>query len=551
VADLTPIDAWTTDDVLHFARRAGFGLTPEAAATLATQAPGLAIDAWVDGSAADFTGFEVALARADPVDEPQRGSSPNLAPAVAGPHRYLVDGPDAWRNDLSRGQASLAFRMQYSPWPMQERLALFWHNLFATGQAKVASVALMLQQQETLRAMGLARFDDLHVAVSKDPAMALWLDSVRNRADGANVPNENYAREAMELYSLGADNGYNQQDITQLARALSGWSFTVRSADVVADPTSPSSRVAARGTFRVYDGSPVSGEYLWDNLGAASLPTALRNRHGAGPVTFLGRSFADVGVAAPGMEKGEDVLRSIITSRGPQAAQFLAGRLVLHFVTGSPTQADLDQVASSLGVDAAFDLRVALKVLLKSRWFFDPANRFALVEGPVSWTVRAARALGPALAAADSATAAANRFPAWALLAPTFDFAGMRLLDPAGPNGWREDLAWLNSNTIRYRGKLASALALGETFTQGGVTRALVPTEVAEWFPLGPPATPQAVLDRLVQLLQPAPLPAPVQADWLGRLWPAGQPFSWDAASQLAARELAFLVLCSPAGQLY
>jgi uncharacterized protein (DUF1800 family) len=381
--------------------------------------------------------------------------------------------------------------------------------------------------------------------------MALWLDGVRNRADGTNQPNENYAREAMELYSLGADNGYNQQDITQLARALSGWSFTVRDADRVTDPTSPTRRVAARGTFRVYDGSPVSGEYLWDNLGAATPPTALRNRHGTGPVTFLGRAFADIGVAATGMAKGEDVLRSIVTSRGPQVAQFLAGRLVLHFVTGAPAQADLDQVATLLGVDAAFDLRVALKALFKSRWFFSAANRFALVEGPVSWTVRAARALGPSLAAADGATAATNRFPAWAQLAPSFDFAGMRLLDPSGPNGWHEDLAWLNSNTVRYRTRLASALALGETFTQGGTARPLVPTDPAAWFAT-PPTTPQQVLDRVVALLQPAPIPAAVQADWLARLWPAGgAPFAWDKAAQDAARELAFLVLCSPASQVY
>jgi uncharacterized protein (DUF1800 family) len=461
-----------------------------------------------------------------------------------------VDGPDAWRNDLARAQAYLAFRMQHSPDPLRERLGLFWHNLFATGHAKVESTALMLQQAETLRTMGLARFDDLHVAVSKDPAMALWLDSVRNRADGSNQPNENYAREALELYSLGADNGYDQQDITQLARALAGWSFTVRQADLVTDPTSPTRRVAARGTFRVYDGSPVSGEYRWDNLGAATPPTALPNRRGTGPVTFLDQAFADIGVAAPGLEKGEDVLRSIIAARGPQASQFLARRLVLHFVTGSAAQADLDQVASLIAVDAGFDLKVALKALLRSRWFFDPANRFALVEGPVSWAVRAARALAPPLDRADGATPATNRFPAWALLAGSFDFAGMRLLDPAGPNGWHEDVAWINSNTIRFRSKLAAALALGETFNQGGQARPLVPSDVADWFPVAP-ATPQQVLDRVVALLQPAPLPAAVQADWLGRRWPSGTTFTWDAAAQLGARELAFLVLSSPAGQLH
>ena len=546
MADLTPIASWSADGARHFARRAGFGISPEAAAALAQQPPAAAIDAWVDGSGADFTAFDDALARADPVDEPQRGSSPNVAPAVPGPHPYLVEGTEAWRNDLGRAQGYLAFRMQYGPYPMQERLALFWHNLFATGWQKVDSVALMLQQMGTLRAMGLARFDDLHVAVSKDPAMAIWLDSVLNRADGANVPNENYAREAMELYSLGADNGYNQQDITQLARALSGWSFTVLAAEAVVDPTSPPDRVTARGTFRVYDGSTVSGEYLWNNVNAATLPTRLPNRHGTGPVTFLGQAFADIGVAAGGMAKGEDVLRSIIQSRGPQAAQFLARRLILHFVTGTVLQGDVDDVAA-LVQGAGFDLRAALKALLKSQWFFDPANRFALVEGPVSWTVRAARALGYDLASADSAGASQNRFPAWAVVAGTFDFAGMRLLDPSGPNGWHEDLSWLNSNTIRYRTKLAAALALGETFSQGGASRAIVPTDVASWFPTAP-ASPQEVLDRIAALLEAAPIPAAVQADWLSRLWPSG--FAWDQ-SQNQARQLAFLVLCSPARQLY
>lgn len=548
MANLDPITSWTAADAAHLGRRAGFGLSPEAAEALAQQPPGPAIDAWVDGAGLSTAAFQAALAHADPVDEPARGSAPDQAPAVAGPHPYLVDGAEAWRNDLARAQASLAFRMQYAPHQLQERLALFWHNLFATGWQKVGSAALMLQQQQTLRDLGLAHFTELHVAVSKDPAMAIWLDSVLNRADGANVPNENYAREALELYSLGADNGYNQRDITELARALSGWSFTVAPADLVADPTSPGRRVAARGTFRVYDGSPADGQYLWNDLGAAAPPERLPGRHGAGPVTFLDEAFPDVGVAAPGLAKGEDVLRAVVARRGAQAAQFLARRLTLHFVTGAPTIGDLDDVAALVGQVAAFDLRAAMKALLKSQWFFDPANRFALVEGPVSWTVRAARALGFGLVEADGASAAGNRFPAWAEVVDTFDLAGMRLLDPAGPNGWHEDRAWLNSNTVRYRAKLAAALALGETFTQGGAPRPLFPTDVARWFPVAP-ASPQAVLDRLVALLQPAPIPAAVQADWLGRLWPAA--FAWDGEAQLRARELAFLVLCAPSSQLY
>jgi len=190
-----------------------------------------------------------------------------------------------------------------------------------------------------------------------------------------------------------------------------------------------------------------------------------------------------------------------------------------------------------------------MKTLLKSRFFFDPANRFALVEGPVSWSVRAARALGYDLATADAQSP--KGFPAWALVTASFDQAGMKLLDPSGPNGWSEDDSWLNSGTIRYRTRMAAAVALAEQSSTGtpSVTYRLFPSDVARWFPT-PPASPQAVLDRLVALLQPAPFPAPLGAAWLQALWPS--TFNWNASdAQDKARQLAYLVLCSPAGQLY
>jgi hypothetical protein len=168
------------------------------------------------------------------------------------------------------------------------------------------------------------------------------------------------------------------------------------------------------------------------------------------------------------------------------------------------------------------------------------------VEGPVSWTVRAARALGRGLAAADALPV--KGFPAWSQVASSFDQAGMRLLDPSGPNGWKEDTAWLNSNTIRYRTRLAAAVALGAGAATGSSDQLLFPSDPAEWFP-APPASPADVLARLVALLQPGPLPAPVTGAWLTALWPS--TFTWDATGRLRARELAYLLLCSPAGQLY
>ncbi|HVP67926.1 MAG TPA: DUF1800 family protein [Anaeromyxobacteraceae bacterium] len=547
MADLSPKTSWTADDAAHLARRAGFGISPEAASALAAQSLDAAVNAWVDGGA-DRTEIDAVLgATADVVDEPARSASTTAgavdAPAVPAPHPFLVQGNDAWRNNFSRAQAYLAFRMQYDPYPFAERMALFFHNLFATGWTKVNNAALMLDQYQTFRDHGLDNFDDLLVLVSKDPAMAIWLDLVANDASGSNVANENYAREVMELYSLGADNGYNQTDITQLARALSGWSFTVDQANAISDPTNPNSLTAAAGNFRVYDGSANPDEYLWYMGAAAHLPSM----HGAGTITYLGQTF-DIANPPSGMVPGEDALRSIVTSRATQCSQFLAQRLIIHFVTGNYAPSDLTDVAAMIR-SAGFNLRSVMKTLLKSNYFFDAANRFALVEGPVSWTVRAARALGYDLATADAMTP--KGFPAWSSVTdPYFEQAGMKLLDPIGPNGWKEDTGWMNSNTIRYRTMIAAAVALGAGAPQSS-DAGLFPSDATRWFPTEP-ATPQDVLARMVALLQPAPIPTAVSDSWLQALWPSG--FSWNATDptmQASVRELAYLILCSPGGQVY
>ena len=551
MADLTAISSWTLAEVQHFARRAGFGLTPEGAAILQSQAPGLAIDAWIDGSGAahDATAFEAALATADVVAEAQVNANTSVpgsvdVPAVPGPHAFLVEGANAWRNSLNSAQALCAWRMQHNPHAFQERMALFWHNLFATGQHKVNNAALMLKQYQLFRSQGLARFDDLLVALSQDPAMCIWLDSVLNNASGTNIPNENYAREVLELYSLGADNGYNQPDITQLARALSGWSFTFADADYIANPANPTQKYAANGRFKVYDGSALAPDTrTWSGSARATSQTL----HGTGTISLFGQTL-DITTTANGWAKGENALRAILPARGSNCAQFLAKRLLTHFVSAVYSPQDLLDVAALIQA-SNFDLRAVMKTLLKSQYFFDGANRFALAEGPVSWIVRAARMLCPALAAATAQTPKGH--PAWRLVtnnANTFDQTGMKLLDPGGPNGWKEHTAWLNSNTLRYRTKVAAGLCLAESRTSGGTPYPLFPTFLADWFPAAP-ASAQAVHDRLVALLQPGPIPPAVSAAWLVALWPS--TFTWDAASQTKARELAFLLLCSPAGQLY
>jgi hypothetical protein len=273
------------------------------------------------------------------------------------------------------------------------------------------------------------------------------------------------------------------------------------------------------------------------------------HRSSPATITLFGQSV-DITTTTNGWAKGENALRSIIAVRGANCAQFLAKRLLIHFVTTGYTSADQTDVANMIQT-SGFDLRAVMKTLLKSQFFFDPANHWALAEGPVSWIVRGARMLCPPLA--EASVQSPKGYPAWRLFtnnANTFDQMGMRLLDPSGPNGWHEHTAWLNSNNMRYRTKAAAALALLELNS----SLPLFPTSVtADWFPasLFPtgPGNAQAVYDRLVALLQPGPIPASVPTAWLAALWPS--TFTWDAASQTKARELAFLILCSPAGQLY
>src|SRR3954447_6598210 len=112
-------------------------------------------------------------------------------------------------------------RMVRSDQQLVERMTLIWHDWFATSNDSVGNTKLMIGQNETLRGGALGSFKDLLTAVTKDPAMLIWLNGIDNRKRAAN---ENYAREMMELFSLGADRGaYTETDIREMARTLTGW----------------------------------------------------------------------------------------------------------------------------------------------------------------------------------------------------------------------------------------------------------------------------------------------------------------------------------------
>ena len=132
--------------------------------------------------------------------------------------RYHVD-QSALRNHTA-GKAHWIYRMVTTKCPLQEKMALFWHRVFATAATKLIQARVVNHQVDMFREYGMASFSDLLIQLSKDPAMIMWLDNYDNHKDSVN---ENYGREILELFSMGVGN-YTEQDVKECARAFTGWS---------------------------------------------------------------------------------------------------------------------------------------------------------------------------------------------------------------------------------------------------------------------------------------------------------------------------------------
>ena len=215
--------------------------------------------------------------------------------------------------------------------PLTERMTLFWHNHFVSGQQKVKLALLMYRQNVTLRANALGRFGDLLHAIARDPAMVIYLDNAQNRK---GTPNENFAREVMELFTLG-EGHYGEQDIKEAARAFTGWSLD---------------RDTGQFVFR-------------------------RFIHDYGQKTVLGKS---------GNLDGDDVL-DILLAR-TETAEFITAKLWREFVSPDPDQAEIKRIAARFR-DSRYDLKVALQALLTSDAFYAAENRGVLVKSPVDLVI--------------------------------------------------------------------------------------------------------------------------------------------------------------------
>lgn len=371
-----PASKWNYTTAAHLLNRAGFGGPPEEIEKLLNLGPEEAVASLVDYESVRFSFPEPPWARPDPesrkqiarLQKPVETARRELA-AVENNPQTEPESLETVRARLTKAQGDLrAFNQDYQkiqrqrvvelrrwwlermvkgPRPLEEKLTLFWHGHFATSVQKVNIAYFLWLQNETFRRHASGNWLELLAAVTRDPAMLIWLDQTQSRK--AN-PNENYARELMELFSLGEGN-YTEKDVREAARALTG--LTVNRLE------------------EIFEYKP--------------------GIHDAGSKSFLRRS---------GSLAWMDVLEQIVSV--PQSARFICAKIWGFFARENPPSSLVDALAG-LFQKAKLEFNPLLHALFRAEEFYAGSVIRTQIKSPVQWLVNSVRLLerelpGPARA---------------------------------------------------------------------------------------------------------------------------------------------------------
>ncbi len=349
--------------------------------------------------------------------------------------------PRRIREDLT---AARILRASDSERQLNEVLVDFWMNHFNVYANKGEDrIFIGSFERDTIRPRIWGKFEDLLLATAQSPAMLFYLDNARSVADEEHRPsvpgrngafvraasvkaprglNENYARELMELHTLGVDGGYTQRDVTELARVLTGWSIGLpRGAE------EPGMRRAARRMY-AQDGEP--GGFVFR-----------ARMHDVGEKTVLGRRFP----AGGGIEEGEAAIRML--ARQPATARHIAFALCQRLVADEPPASLVERVTQRF-LATGGDLTETVRAVVVSAEFFDPRYYRAKVKSPFEYAVSAVRATGGTTDGRAIARAIGEMGEPLYLCQPPTGYA-----DTAG--------AWVNTGTLIARLNFALALTGG------------------------------------------------------------------------------------------
>ena len=300
------------------------------------------------------------------------------------------------------------YLMLNNPNPFQEVMAFFWHDHFASSTTKLESGAMWWEpsQVNLWRHEGNGNLRQLLLDMSHDWVMLVWLDGVLNEK---RAPNENFAREFWELFTLGVDNGYTQADIVQAAKAFTG--YRTRFDDVTGQST-----------------------IEFDTT-----------RHSTSSKTFFGQTI-------PGQNVTDDYAAVVdITVDNRPVAEFICRKLFEYFCWTAPSSTPVDAMASTLR-GASYEMKPLLKQLFKSEAFFSPRARAGIPRNPVESLVGFARSTGLVPVdprnAADPVTFPANRLTT---LADRLSTCAQLPTQPPSVNGWPLGDQWLSAQNVLDR----------------------------------------------------------------------------------------------------
>ncbi|MDB6111116.1 MAG: hypothetical protein JWR69_2866 [Pedosphaera sp.] len=334
---LKPIakENWNFTTAAHLLNRAGFGGTPAEIEHSVRLGPERAVSQLVDYEKIPDHDSNPKWAKPDPTRADRYMEARKADPET---RRKLQQ--EEQRKQRQRA-VELKFwwleRMAKGPRPLQEKMTLFWHGHFATSTEKVKDAYLMWLQNDLFRRQATGNWLKLLIAVAKDPAMLVWLDQAQSRKEH---PNENFAREVMELFTLG-EGRYTEKDVSEAARALTGWNYDRLNQEFAHRP----------------------------------------RLHDAGEKTFLGRT---------GNLSGEDVLAQIVAQ--PQAARFITAKLWNFFAGEEPSDALVTALADVFR-RSDNNFKPLLTTMFLSQEFYVSSVIRNQVKSPVQWLVGSVRVL--------------------------------------------------------------------------------------------------------------------------------------------------------------
>ena len=315
--------------------------------------------------------------------------------------------------NVVHGQANYLFHMINTPRPLEEKMALFWHHVFATGNSKVDNCNHLMDQVQMFRDHGLGNYRDMLVRLARDPAMIYWLDNQDNHRD---APNENWGRELLELFSMGVGT-YSEKDVFEASRAFTGWTVSAKM------PRFPYGRFPWKFEFRPED-------------------------HDETDKTFLGHT---------GNLDGYDIIDIVVAQ--PACHRFVARHLYNFFVADEPQvpawqieeprdPAAVDAIARVL-VESDLEIRPVMRFILNSEFFKSEAVRFARVKSPAEVVVGTLNMVEEMKGPVPYLEVDLSRQPG---------YMGQDILDPPSVEGWHTGKEWIYSGSLVARINFVSGM---------------------------------------------------------------------------------------------